>query len=233
MSSSKRLGALAQGIKGAKQKHSTSSKRQSFELEQILERPHEDTRPLNPQHVEELAESIAAVGLIQPIAIDSQGHLLAGGHRRAALHFMALEQPQRFAELFAAGVPVRVFDFNAEDDPERAIAIEAAENEKRRDYTPDEVRELADRLVAAGYHAKAGRSKRGQKSLKPALALIIGKSERTVQRYLNPDIDKPKETSVPFSREIKMLAGLERRGDIASSVSKQATKLRKLLEAAQ
>jgi len=44
-----------------------------------------DTRPLNPAHVEALAESIAALGLIDPLAVDKQGRLLAGGHRLAAI----------------------------------------------------------------------------------------------------------------------------------------------------
>ena len=44
-----------------------------------------DTRPLNPAHVEALAESIVALGLIEPLAVDKQGRLLAGGHRLAAI----------------------------------------------------------------------------------------------------------------------------------------------------
>lgn len=188
MSSSKRLGMLAQGIKGAKQKHATPSKRQGLKLEQISDRPHGDTRPLNPQHVEELADSIAAVGLIQPLAVDNEGHLLAGGHRRAALEMLALEQADKFAELFPKGlVPTRVFEFSAATEPDRAIAIEAAENEKRRDYTPTEVRALAERLVEAGYRSTKGKPKKGQKALQPALMVIVGKSRATVQRYLAGD----------------------------------------------
>lgn len=160
--------------------------RSTMPLSAILDRPHGDTRPLNPAHISELAESIAAVGLIQPIAVDSQGHLLAGGHRRAALELLEQEQPARYAELFSQGVPVRVFEFDAAEDADQAIAIEAAENEKRRDYTPAEVRELADRLVQAGYSNSSGRPKKEQKALVPALMTIVGKSRRTVQRYLEP-----------------------------------------------
>jgi len=185
MSSSKRLGALAQGIKGAKQKHSPKESKRDLRLTDIRDRPHGDTRPLNTDHVSELAESIAAVGLIQPLAVDVQGHLLAGGHRRAALELLEQEQPKQFAQLFPQGtIPVRVLEFNAADDPDQAIAIEAAENEKRRDYTPAEVRELADRLVEAGYRNTKGKPRNGQKALTPALMTIVGKSRATVQRYL-------------------------------------------------
>lgn len=54
-------------------------------FEDILDRPGGDTRPLNLNHVSELATSILVIGLITPLTVDCHGHLLAGGHRRAAL----------------------------------------------------------------------------------------------------------------------------------------------------
>lgn len=161
-------------------------------LEQIRDRPHKDTRPINPHHVEELIESISALSLIQPIAVDRYGHLLAGGHRREALAILQVRDPDTFEKHFPGGqIPVRVYDFDASHNESLATAIEAAENEKRRDYTPTEVRELAERLVAAGYQEVKGRPTRNQKALKPALATIIGKSTKTVQRYLNQDTQTP------------------------------------------
>jgi ParB family transcriptional regulator, chromosome partitioning protein len=91
------------------------------------------------------------LGLIQPIAVDAQGQLLAGGHRRAAIVHLKAIDPVAFTKHFSAGVPVRRYDFNALEDPNLALAIEASENEKRRDYTAAEVRDLADRLKDAGY----------------------------------------------------------------------------------
>ncbi|MEM8603200.1 MAG: ParB N-terminal domain-containing protein, partial [Cyanobacteria bacterium P01_H01_bin.121] len=41
----------------------------------------ERTRPLNPEHVQELQDSIAVVGLGQPLICDRNHHLIAGGHR--------------------------------------------------------------------------------------------------------------------------------------------------------
>lgn len=172
-------------------------------LEQILGRPGGNSRPLNPEHVSELADSIAAVGLIQPIAVDRHGHLLAGGHRRAALQLLQAEQVDRFAEMFGDGVPVRAMDIDADQETDKAIAIEAAENEKRRDYTPAEVRTLADRLIEQGYSPRKGRPKKGQKALSPALAVIIGKSTRTVERYLQKPAKK-KPTRVGVSRETQL-----------------------------
>ena len=159
-------------------------------LDAIKPRPHAQTRPADPSHVAALADSIAAVGLISPIAVDANGVLLAGLHRLDAIKALQAIDRKRFDELFGAGVPVRRFDFDAVTDPSQAIIVEATENEQRRDYTPEEVRQLADRLVAAGYVQREGRPAKGEKALRPALALIIGKSEITVKRYLQP----PKET---------------------------------------
>jgi ParB family transcriptional regulator, chromosome partitioning protein len=200
-------------------------------LDQITDRS-TDTRQLNPSHVEALAESIAAVGLIQPIAVDSQGRLLAGGHRRAAIVQIQIANPTAYAQWFGAGVPVHRFEFDASQDEGRALAIEASENEKRRDYKPDEVRALADRLVAAGYRNIKGKPKTGQKAVAPTLAMIVGKSQRTIERYLSqPDKDKP--TDDGLSRDMtataKALSKLIARDDCPDDLRSDAQKLLKKL----
>jgi ParB family transcriptional regulator, chromosome partitioning protein len=170
-------------------------------LDEIIDRPM-DTRSLNAIHVNALADSIAALGLIQPIAVDNNGQLLAGGHRLAAITQLRTTNPAAFAEHFSGGIPVRRYDFVAIDDPDLALAIEATENEKRRDYTAQEVRSLADRLKAAGYHHTKGRAKTGNKSLIPSLAVIVGKSERQINRYLAPQPPaKLNTTHVAFSEK--------------------------------
>jgi len=143
-----------------------------------------DTRPFNSAHVEALAESIAALGLIEPLAVDKQGRLLAGGHRLAAISQLKETDLEIFNQHFAAGVPVRVMEFDAAAEPSRALEVEIAENEQRRDYTPSEVRAIAARLREAGYKDGKGRPKAGEKALAPALQTIIGKSRRTVMSYL-------------------------------------------------
>jgi ParB family chromosome partitioning protein len=77
--------------------------------------------------------------------------------------------------------------FDADKDPEQALQVEISENEKRRDYTPNEVRALAERLRAAGYVDSPGRPSLGEKRLRPALEVIIGKSLRSVRRYLTEE----------------------------------------------
>jgi ParB family chromosome partitioning protein len=84
------------------------------------------------------------------------------------------------------------------------LAIEASENEKRRDYSAVEVRALADRLVVAGYRATEGRPKKGEKSLIPSLAVIVGKSHRTIHRYL--DSPSEGEETLPSVRVFDDLA---------------------------
>jgi ParB family chromosome partitioning protein len=162
MSVSKLTGALAIAKSRSVE---TPSLTATLSLDSITDRVDGDTRPLNPAHIEALADSIAVLGLIAPIAVDSRG---------------------RLAKQFPDGqVPIRRYDFDSETEPDKALAIEATENEKRRDYTPTEVRAIADRLRAAGYRDAPGKPKKGEKALRPALELIIGKSIRQVRRYLN------------------------------------------------
>lgn len=183
MSASKLTGALAIAKSRAVDVLSSTA---TMPLNKITDRAGGDSRPLNPAHVEELANSIAVVGLIAPIAVDIRGRLLAGGHRRAAILELQQRDPEAFSKQFSGGqVPIRRYDFDSEVEPEKAIAIEASENEKRKDYTAAEVKAIAERLRSAGYRDSPGKPKKGEKALRPALELIIGKSLRQVRRYLN------------------------------------------------
>ena len=146
------------------------------------------TRDLNQRHVLALAESIAAVGLIHPPAVDRADRLLAGAHRLAALRWLQVHSGARFQELFPAGVPVRRMDLDADSDRDLALAVEISENERRRDYSTVEIQRLADRLKAAGfsYSAGGGRPRGEARPLMPALEIIVGKSVRQLRRVLNP-----------------------------------------------
>lgn len=165
----------------------------AWPLDGIKERPKGDTRPINEEHAARLAESLDALGLLEPLVIDRVGHLLAGGHRLAALR-MLRERGQ-----WPHPVPVRIMDFDAVAEPGRALAVEIAENEQRRDYSAGEVRTLADRLEAAGYKTTRGKPKAGERALLPALETIVGKSQRQILRYLAPEA--PKEEAEPDKLE--------------------------------
>lgn len=205
-------------------------------LQDIKSRPDEDTRFLNPKHVVLLAESIAALGLLEPIVVDQSVRLLAGGHRLAAIQLL-VEAPkkrmERLEELcgelkekereilakslagFAdfstdedlLAVPVRMLEFDATKDLDRALAIEVAENSLRRDYTPKEVFKLYERLIEAGYTTRPGKPKKGEKPVKPALAVIIGKSVKTVERLLKKEKLRAAQTESEQRKE-RMLASL-------------------------
>jgi hypothetical protein len=163
--------------------------RECLALTQIITRAHR-TRELNAKHVVALAESIAAVGLIHPPAVDRLNRLLAGGHRLAALAWLQEHATKRFVELFPQGVPVWRMDLNADSDVDLALAVEISENEQRRDYRPAEIRQLADRLKEAGFHyaAEGGRPKADHRPLMPALEVIVGKSVRHLRRILHPPV---------------------------------------------
>ena len=192
-----------------------------------------DTRPLNLAHVEALAESIAALGLIEPLAVDKQGRLLAGGHRLAAISQLKEIQLETFNQHFAAGVPVRVMEFDAQTEPSRALEVEIAENEQRRDYTPAEVRAIADRLKQAGYKDGKGRPKAGEKALAPALQTIIGKSRRTVMSYLageNPPINVQNCTFIKKAlKELERWEATAPESPAAQKLVEQLPKFKRLL----
>lgn len=168
---------------------STEIKGVSFlPLHQIKDRE-SDIRNQSKQqkaHVEGLALSIAAVGLIEPLVVDQKGVLLAGASRRAAIALLAdgASGDKLLANMFPDGIPVRVMPFCASEDKDKALQVEVAENEHRRDFTPSEIKKIIQRLKDEGYEHGPGQPKKGSKRLKPVLKRIIGKSMRTVERYL-------------------------------------------------
>ncbi|MBW4566134.1 MAG: ParB N-terminal domain-containing protein [Mojavia pulchra JT2-VF2] len=164
-------------------------------LEQIKDRE-QDTRPLNSKHVESLAESIAVLGLIEPLVIDNKFRLLAGGHRLAAIRLLKEQQADKYLHQFPDNrIPIRMLPFDVEEDPDLALQVEIAENEQRRDYTPNEVKAIAERLRTAGFIDVKGRPKKGQKPLMPALGVVVGKNLRTVQRYFETNQNTNQEKS--------------------------------------
>ncbi|NJR61745.1 MAG: ParB N-terminal domain-containing protein [Cyanobacteria bacterium CRU_2_1] len=185
-----------------------------------------DTRPLDPQHVADLAESIAALGLIEPLVVDTRGVLLAGGHRLAALQALQETNPEIYSQQFPEGqIQVHMLAFDAEQEPERALQVELAENEKRVNYTRDQIERLAERLRSLNYRDVRGRPKEGEKALGPALAVAIGVSTRYVRKVLSEQKqdgqDQKNRNSVPIYQKLKLLkkieAALEELGELPES----------------
>jgi ParB family chromosome partitioning protein len=204
---------------------SVSVRETSLQITDIQDRAGGNTRDLNLPHLVTLAESIQAIGLIEPLAVDRENRLLAGGHRLAALRLLAISPSRRREhvariylnwseetlqqaqhtevwgspveqELLArieavpqisGHVPVHVMELDSTTETELALAIEIAENEKRRDYSKTEIQSLADRLRSAGYRHVVGRPKSNEKSLFPALESIVGKSRSTLLRALSDE----------------------------------------------
>lgn len=197
------------------------ARRGTLSLAAIHARPGGDSRPLNATHVLNLAESIAAVGLVEPPTVDSAGHLLAGAHRVAALMLLSVSDREERVQMWRAlaqfnqsplttkqqmeverltdlspletkEVPVMILPFNAAEDPARALAIETSENTQRKSYSKDEILTLVQRLQAAGFVEREGRPRAGEKALRPALSVVLGKSANTVRRWLGVLNDTPK-----------------------------------------
>lgn len=125
---------------------------------------------------------------------------------------------------------------DATREKQRAFEIEASENEKRRDYTATEVRQLLERLKALGYRTGSGRPKKHEKPATPLLAAVVGKSERQVWRLLKQAEQEagsvPKPTAEERARDrLRAVAQayLNKYGDQTSS--KVRTPLSQLLDA--
>lgn len=203
-------------------------------LDDILDRE-TDVRPINDQHVIELAQSISAVGLLQFPVVDESNRLLAGGHRREAVRLLRAvaqmpdedirklfergEAPdpltgadlarlrEAYAREFTGGVVVRVFTTAGFNEAEIRLEVEAIENEKRLDFTREELAGIVTRLKDAGYRDVGGRPKEGQRVLSKELERIMGKSRRTVFRLLSELKEKKStEEKATLSDAMKALA---------------------------
>lgn len=235
------LSAVTEQMQGKDKEASSRRERErgdlsTLSLERIRDRAN-GTRNLNTEHVHSLKESISTLGLIEPLAVDREKVLLAGGHRLAAIALLSKTEPTIFEQHFPDGaIPVRVMPFAAASEPERALRVEIAENEYRRDYTPAEVKGIADRLIAAGYKDVKGRPKRGDKVLMPALSTVVGKNRRTIQRYLHSEPKKSRTDVHLFLKKAeKALRKWQEKApndDASQKLSKQLPELFGLIEAA-
>jgi hypothetical protein len=203
-----------------------------------------DTRPVNWEHVVSVAESIAALGLLQPPAVDKEHRLVAGLHRLTACRMLASNAVERVAlveaepdlvervkalpaleelpePLLSGNIPVRVLtDLDSAKDIDRAVAAEAAENTARRQYTAKEVESIKARLIDLGYSEVRGRPRAGQKALKPALSLVLGLGMKQTARLLGTD-GKGGHMSTFSAKDLEISAAKS----LKKAVSKFATSL--------
>ena len=168
-------------------------------LDMVQPRPAEDTRPVDDDHVQAIAESVRVMGLIQPIYLDREFRLVAGAHRLSAFHLLAKEDPKKWSKIPVVVDP----DLDALAQPDLALRKEIVENEKRSNLTPNQVKAAAQRLLEsdANFTRRPGRLKKGQRALTPFLADTFGVSKRYVRSLLN----QPDE---PASKSFKPDAGI-------------------------
>ena len=103
--------------------------------------------------------------------------------------------------------------FDSAAESEKALQVELAENEKRVNYSRDQIEKLATRLRALNYKETRGRPKKGEKALGPALAVAIGVSTRYVRKVLADEKTEPVQenrNSVPIFRRRQLLKKMER-----------------------
>jgi ParB family chromosome partitioning protein len=229
---------------------------QALALGRILPRSGAPTRNLRALHVLAVAESIATLGLLEPPLLDTQGRLLAGAHRVAAMSLLQTEDAQALRARFLActeytepkkgdrpsdigvllaraeqidpsafharypggKVPVHVVALDEANPAFHALSIETAENSIRRQYTPEEVQGLFDRLVAAGFTHKNGRPKGDEKTVVEALKGILGKSDSQVRRMLKGEAKREtSEWQAAVAALVRAAQRLERASALAKS----------------
>ncbi len=93
-------------------------------LKEIVANPYQPRREINPQHVEELAKSIASEGLLQPVVVRAKGdgfELIAGERRMRAFQHLGNET-----------IPARIIE--ASDASSATLAL--IENLQRENLNP-------------------------------------------------------------------------------------------------
>ena len=146
--------------------------------------------------------------------------LAVSAHRLTAFRLLAKEDPERFGKIPVVVDP----ELDAEEDIEQALLKEIAENEKRRNLTPQQVQEAARRLMEydPNFTRRPGRLKQGERALTPFLASTFGVSVRHVRALLNePQVSSADQASAsppegeelgPVAPSLKDLKGKVRRG---------------------
>lgn len=168
-------------------------------------------RGISKDHVVDLMFSIAAVGCIHFPVVDESDTLLAGEHRLEAIKLLRelanapiedlktrfaghvelgataddlLSVATGYSRHFPHGMPVHVMRTNGLADDDLRRSIEIVENEKRRDFSREDLMGIVTRLKEAGYVSKPGIPQPGHLNLNHEVGRIIGKSRATVFRTL-------------------------------------------------
>ena len=120
-------------------------------------------------------------------------------------------------------VPVRVYDFDVQENIDQALQIEISENAQRRDYTSEEVLSLYHLLITKGFTDSRGRPKQGQRPVKPMIATIIGQSVRTVKRKLDQSMAEQTATPKQILRAevLKTVKSITRLNKVLKNLSPQ------------
>ena len=116
-------------------------------------------------------------------------------------------------------IPVQVIAISDDKTEKSALAIEAAENNVRRQYSKAEIQNLARRFRDAGYIETKGRPKEGQKTVLSALEAALGRSKRQIQRILSNE-QSTREPKTPWENAQKALEKVVKRLDEIGSNEK-------------
>lgn len=188
---------------------------QHIDIASISPHPHQPRRQFDDAALQELAESISARGVIQPIIVREQGpgryQLVAGERRWRAAQRAQLHQ-----------IPAIVRDFSDAETLEVALI----ENVQRQDLNPVEEAQAYSRLVAQFGHSQE------------ALGKLVGKSRSHVANMMRL-LDLP-EAVLDFVRggrlsmgHARALIGVENAAKIAREIVEKGLSVRQVEKLAQ
>ncbi|MDY3118314.1 MAG: ParB/RepB/Spo0J family partition protein [Peptoniphilus sp.] len=148
------------GTQGSEAKKAGENGPEMMAVDTIVANPHQPRKHFSDERIDELADSILAVGVLQPLLIKKEGGknlLIAGERRLRAAKKAGLKE-----------VPVRIIDV----DEEKSDRISLIENIQREDLNPMEEAEAYDTL------------KKKYKYTQEKIAGLVGKSRPYIANSL-------------------------------------------------
>lgn len=122
---------------------------------------------------------------------------------------------------------------HCENDLDRSLAIEVIENEKRKDFTREDIKRLIDRLENMGYAfiSKAGNRSEEERSGVPLLAHWLGKSHRQAQRLVTKaKLEEPLKPEKQFKNHENALKRILKDQDLPDDLKALAKKALQILK---
>lgn len=202
---------------------------QKIRLSDIVVPDNRIRREFDPKAIDELADSIWRLGLLQPIKLRDDGKTLIAGERRIRAHLLILEKKEEFLEKYDGVLNDYVIDLidnghiayvlHHELSTQELIEAELEENVVRRDIPwQDQIRARAAlHALRTEQHGPGGQGKKEGWSVSDTAKEIFGESPTGSDReavsnslFLDKFLDNPLVAAADSEKEaMKVVRNLE------------------------